>query len=72
MVTNTEPIHVQQLSNGYWHIKGIGPCNWSTVKRWPCCEDTIRDGAGGEASDEFIVAAAQIAIELTQARKGGG
>jgi hypothetical protein len=63
-----EPVHVKKLSNGCWHIKGSGVCDWSTVKQWPCHEDTIRECAGGEASEEFIRAAAQLAIDTANAQ----
>lgn len=57
---DNEPILIKKLSNGNYHIKGLGPCNWSTVPEWPCSEETIRECAGGEACEEFIKAAVEI------------
>ena len=45
---------MRRLSSGYWHIRGIGPCNWSQPPVWPCDEATLREHAFPQASDEFI------------------
>ena len=37
---------VTKLSSGYWHIRGIGPCNWAQPKTWPCSEDELRAESG--------------------------
>ena len=47
-------IEVTRLSSGYWHIRGIGPCNWAQPPTWPCDETTFLAHAFPEASDEFI------------------
>ncbi len=50
-------IRVKQLATGYWHVRGIGPCNWAQPPTWPCSEETLREHAFPEASEEFIRAA---------------
>ena len=50
-------ITVRQLESGYWHVRGIGPCNWVQPKRWPCDEAELRRSAFPEASEAFIRAA---------------
>jgi len=61
-------IRVRQLESGYWHVRGVGPCNFSQPPRWPCDEDTIRKHAHPEASDAFILRATKVA-ELIAAGK---
>jgi len=47
-------IEVTQLSSVYWHVRGLGPCNWSQPQMWPCDEATLRDACHPGASDEFV------------------
>jgi hypothetical protein len=47
-------ITVEQLPSGYYHVRGVGPCNWAQPPHWPCDEDTLRAHAFHEASEEFI------------------
>ena len=61
-----ETIIVRQLSNGSTHLRGIGVCNWATVAEWPCNKSAIRAQAGGEACEEFIAAAAELARRLEE------
>jgi len=56
-------IKVKKLSSGCFHITGEGPCNWSTVKKWPCHKDTVRECADLAVCDEFINDATRLAIE---------
>ena len=41
-------IEIKKLDSGYWHARGIGPCNWA---QWigPLTDDAFFP----EASDEF-------------------
>lgn len=48
---------LRQLESGYWHIRGLGPCNWAQPPHWPCDEATLRTHAFPQASEEFIRAA---------------
>lgn len=50
-------IFVERLDSGYWHIRGVGMCNWAQPPHWPCDEATLRAHAFLEASEEFIRAA---------------
>ena len=50
-------ITVARLSSGYFHVRGMGPCNWAQPPTWPCGEETLRESAFPEASEEFIRAA---------------
>lgn len=50
------PITVRQLDSGYWHLRGVGPCNWAQTPTWPCDEATLRAHAFPEACEAFIVA----------------
>lgn len=50
-------ITLTQLSSGYVLVRGRGPCNFTQVPHWPANEDTIRQHAFPEASEEFIRAA---------------
>ena len=50
-------ISIEQLSSGYWHIRGVGPCNWSQPESWPCTKAELWEHAFPEASSEFIDAA---------------
>lgn len=54
-------ISVTRLDSGYYHIRGVGPCNWSQPPRWPCSEEEISKYAFPEASKEFIKKAAALA-----------
>ncbi len=56
-------ITVKKLSTGYWHIRGHGPCNWAQPPHWPCSEETLRDHAFPQASEEFLKIAVDGEIE---------
>ena len=59
-------ITVKKLYSGYYHIRGIGPCNWAQPPIWPCDEVMIRQCVFPEASEKFIlecIEAAQIKSE---------
>ncbi len=45
---------LKQISTGWYHIRGIGPCNWVQTPEWPATEAVIREHAFPEASEEFI------------------
>lgn len=47
-------ITIRKLSSGYWHIRGVGPCNWAQPKYWPCIEVHLRETAFPQASENFI------------------
>jgi hypothetical protein len=47
-------IEISRMSTGWWHIRGVGPCNWSQPPCWPCSEAVLRAHAFPQASDEFI------------------
>jgi hypothetical protein len=53
-------VTVKKLDSGYYHVRGVGPCNWSQPPTWPCDESTIRQHAHPESSDEFIASAARV------------
>lgn len=61
---------IKQLSSGYWHIRGNGPCEWAQPPQWPCDEQTLREHAFQEASESFIRAALG-AAELARGHGGG-
>ncbi len=50
-------IAVHSLDSGYYHVRGVGPCNWAQVPFWPCDEACIRRHAFPEASEDFICSA---------------
>lgn len=50
-------ITVTRLDSGYYHVRGVGPCNWSQPPQWPCDEAMLREYAFPEASEAFIRAA---------------
>lgn len=50
-------IEADRLENGYYHIRGEGPCNWAQPPEWPCSEEMLRAHAFPEACEEFIRAA---------------
>lgn len=52
-----DAVTVQRLDSGYYHIRGVGPCNWAQPAAWPCDEATLRAAAHPEASEAFIQAA---------------
>lgn len=57
----SEQITVRRLDSGYWHVRGVGPCNWAQPKTWPCSEDELRQSAFPQASEAFIRAALRLA-----------
>lgn len=60
-------ITVKQLPSGYYHIRGVGPCNWAQPEFWPCAEYELRASAFPQASDDFIRAALK-AAERTEGK----
>lgn len=54
-------IKVTQLSSGFVHVKGEGPCNWAQPPNWPCTEAELRRHAFPEASEDFIKSAMKAA-----------
>ena len=67
-MTKDEALQVKckQLPSGYWHIRGIGPCNWAQPRVWPCSEEHLRSHAFPQASESFLQAV------LEKARKAKG
>lgn len=57
----SDDVDVKQLSSGWFHIRGFGPCEWSQPPTWPCSEDEIRRHAFPQASERFIHAACRLA-----------
>jgi hypothetical protein len=55
--THSTEITVRRLESGYWHVRGVGPCNYSQPPSWPCDAEQLRKHAHPEASDEFVQAA---------------
>lgn len=53
-------IEVTQLSSGYYHVRGRGPCNYSQPPYWPADKETLRQHAHPEASEAFLEAAGRI------------
>lgn len=47
-------ITVTRLSSGFYHVRGVGPCNWAQPTTWPCAEEELRRCAFPEASEAFI------------------
>jgi hypothetical protein len=60
----------KQLSSGYWHIRGVGPCNWTQPSHWPCSEEMIRSSAHPEASEDFLREAVSLALRVDGQRCG--
>jgi len=50
----SDHLEIKQLPSGYWHIRGVGPCNWTQPPIWPCSEALIRRFAFPEASEQFL------------------
>ena len=64
---------LKQISTGWYHIRGIGPCNWVQTPEWPATEAVIREHAFPEASEEFIklvIEAAEHGSGTTSAKPG--
>lgn len=55
------PITVKRLESNYYHVRGIGPCNWAQPHIWPCSEEELRKAAFPEASETFIREAMKVA-----------
>jgi hypothetical protein len=55
-------IKVKKLPSGYYHIRGIGPCNWAQVQQWPCTLYELRMGnfQGGE---DFIESVMKLSLD---------
>jgi hypothetical protein len=66
----TMEIQVTKLSTGWFHICGVGPCNWAQPAAWPCSEQELRAAAFPEASESFIRAAISGVHTLTERRNG--
>jgi hypothetical protein len=47
-------VSVVRLSSGYFHVRGVGPCNWAQPAYWPCSEESLRKAAFPQACEEFI------------------
>ena len=47
-------ITIEHTNTGYYHIRGVGPCNWCQLPMWPCDEATIRASAFPEAAEYFL------------------
>ena len=60
-------IEITRLSSGYYHIRGIGVCNFAQPPEWPCSEEMLREHAFGQASEVFVRAA----LALTTPADGG-
>lgn len=56
-------ITVRRLSTGYYHIRGVGPCNWAQPPHWPCDEATLQQHTFPEASESFLRAVLHLAEE---------
>jgi len=52
-----EALTVRRLPSGYWHVRGLGLCNWAQPPVWPCDEETLRAHTFHEAAESFIRAA---------------
>lgn len=63
-------IVIKRLSSGYWHIRGVGPCNWAQAERLPETLDTMRASAFPEASETFIREAVA-AVQRVQRERAG-
>jgi hypothetical protein len=46
-------LRIRQLPSGYWHIRGVGVCNWAQPPAWPCDPDVLERHFFGEAGDRF-------------------
>jgi hypothetical protein len=59
MKSQAEPtkVSVRRLESGFYHVRGVGPCNWAQPPAWPCSEDMLRQSAHPEAGEGFIRAA---------------
>ena len=53
-------IRTTRLSSGYWHIRGVGPCNYSQPPHWPCDLDTLKAHSHPEAGEAFLRRAAKV------------
>lgn len=62
---------VRRLSSGYWHIRGIGPCNWAQVPSWPCSDAELEAGFFAEAGESFRRECRE-ALQAIRARGEGG
>ena len=47
-------ISIKKLNTGWYHIKGVGPANWTQPPTWPASEDAIRQNAFPQASETFL------------------
>jgi len=61
-----EVFTVRKLSSGYYHIRGVGVCNWAQPSHWPCHEDTLRASAFPEASEDFLRAVQRTANAMME------
>lgn len=51
-------VEIKTLSTGWYHLRGVGPCNWAQIPSLDC---QVVDYAHPEASVAFV-RAAQIAV----------
>lgn len=61
-------ITAKKLESGYWHIRGVGPCNWAQPPHWPCSEKVFREHVFPEACEEFIRSALRQMPQATEAK----
>jgi hypothetical protein len=52
-------VTVTRLPSGYFHLRGVGPCNWAQPEHWPCSEEELEAAFFHEAGASFrrVVAA---------------
>lgn len=62
-------LEVKQLSSGYWHIRGEGPCNFAQVAAWPCGADVLEASFFPEAGQEFRREVRWLLERLTEAEE---
>lgn len=53
-MTPEQKITERRLESGYWHIRGVGPCNWLQSPGWPTTYEVACAWAFPEASEEFL------------------
>lgn len=55
----------KQLPTGYWHVRGLGPCNWTQPPDWPVADmEYLRLHAHPEVSEVFIRVARDVAKQM--------
>jgi hypothetical protein len=51
-----ETVTVKQLESGYFHLRGVGLCNWAQPPRWPLPPEELEAAFFGEAGERFRAA----------------